>query len=53
MPKTSRPYVLALRGGAGAGRDYAVTEKNLRELAAGCDGWLDEGRSAKQRNPTS
>ena len=48
MPKSSQPYALALHGGAGAvaGRDYAVTEKHLRQLATDCDRWLAEGRSA-------
>ncbi len=39
---------MALHGGAGAvaGRDYAVTEEHLRELARNCESWLAEGRSA-------
>jgi len=41
-------YALALHGGAGAvaGRDYAVTEKHLQQLAAECEGWLAGGRSS-------
>ena len=41
-------FALALHGGAGsvAGRDYAVTEEHLRELAQNCESWLAEGRSA-------
>jgi len=41
-------YALALQGGAGAvaGRDYAVTEEHLGELAAECQRWLAAGRSA-------
>lgn len=41
-------YALALHGGAGAvaGRDYAVTEKHLGELAVECEAWLSEGRSS-------
>lgn len=41
-------YALALHGGAGAvaGRDYAVTEKHLGELAVECEAWLAEGRSS-------
>lgn len=48
MPKSNKPYSLALHGGAGAvaGRDYTVTEKHLKELATDCDRWLAEGRSA-------
>ena len=48
MPGSNQSYALALHGGAGAvaGRDYAVTEKHLRELAADCDAWLASGRSA-------
>ena len=48
MPKSNQHYALALHGGAGAvaGRDYAVTEKHLKELATDCDSWLAEGRSA-------
>ena len=48
MAKTNKSYALALHGGAGAvaGRDYAVTEKHLKELATDCDRWLAEGRSA-------
>lgn len=48
MPGSNQRYALALHGGAGAvaGRDYAVTEKHLRELAADCDAWLASGRSA-------
>ena len=43
-----KDYALALHGGAGAvaGRDYAVTEEHLRELARNCESWLAEGRSA-------
>lgn len=43
-----KDYALALHGGAGpvAGRDYAVTEEHLRELALTCESWLAEGRSA-------
>ncbi len=48
MPTSNQPYALALHGGAGvvAGRDYAVTEKHLRELATDCESWLTSGRSA-------
>ncbi len=48
MSDPNQRYALALHGGAGAvaGRDYAVTEKHLRQLAADCDGWLGAGRSA-------
>jgi len=48
MSKAKQSYALALHGGAGAvaGRDYAATEKHLKELATDCDSWLAEGRSA-------
>ncbi len=48
MPKSNEIYALALHGGAGpvAGRDYAVTEAHLVELAADCESWLAGGRSA-------
>ncbi|MGB5576952.1 MAG: isoaspartyl peptidase/L-asparaginase, partial [Woeseiaceae bacterium] len=48
MSKPERDYALALHGGAGAvaGRDYAVTEEHLRELAEDCKSWLADGRSA-------
>jgi L-asparaginase/beta-aspartyl-peptidase (threonine type) len=48
MPKSNEKYALALHGGAGAvaGRDYAVTEKHLRELTEECQGRLADGRSA-------
>ncbi len=41
-------YALALHGGAGAvaGRNYAVTEKHLHELARECRALLSDGRSA-------
>ncbi len=48
MSKAKENHALALHGGAGAvaGRDYAVTEKHLKELAMHCDSWLADGRSA-------
>lgn len=48
MSKTNKRHALALHGGAGAvaGRDYAVTEKHLRELAVECEVLLAAGRSA-------
>ena len=48
MSKSTENYALALHGGAGAvaGRDYAVTEKHLHELAKDCESWLAEGRSS-------
>ena len=48
MSNSDTDYALALHGGAGpvAGRDYAVTEAHLAELAAGCQSWLAGGRSA-------
>ncbi len=48
MPDSNQTYAMALHGGAGAvaGRDYAVTEKHLRQLASDCDALLAAGRSA-------
>ena len=48
MTTMTHDFALALHGGAGvvAGRDYATTEKHLRELAEDCRNWLAEGRSA-------
>jgi len=48
MTTMTQDFALALHGGAGAvaGRDYAITEKHLGELAAECQRWLTEGRSA-------
>ena len=48
MTTMMQDYALALHGGAGAvaGRDYTVTEEHLGELAAECQRWLAEGRSA-------
>ena len=48
MTNTKKQCALALHGGAGAvaGRDYAVTEKHLHELAKDCESWLAEGRSS-------
>jgi L-asparaginase/beta-aspartyl-peptidase (threonine type) len=48
MPKSNKIYALALHGGAGAvaGRDYAVTEQHLGELARHCDSRLARGDSA-------
>ncbi|MBT8089667.1 MAG: isoaspartyl peptidase/L-asparaginase [Gammaproteobacteria bacterium] len=48
MANTKKRFALALHGGAGAvaGRDYAVTEKHLGELARECESWLTDGRSA-------
>ncbi|MBT8088027.1 MAG: isoaspartyl peptidase/L-asparaginase, partial [Gammaproteobacteria bacterium] len=48
MIKKKDRYALALHGGAGAvaGRDYAVTEKHLLELATDCQEMLQNGRSA-------
>ena len=48
MTNTKKQFALALHGGAGAvaGRDYAVTEKHLHELAKDCESWLAEGRSS-------
>lgn len=48
MTNTKKQFALALHGGAGAvaSRDYAVTEKHLRELAEDCRGWLAQDRSA-------
>ena len=48
MTTMTQDFALALHGGAGAvaGRDYAVTEEHLGELAEECQRWLDEGRSA-------
>ena len=45
MSKSNHIYALALHGGAGpvAGRDYAVVEAHLAELARECEGWLKEG----------
>ncbi len=48
MSKPNKRYGLALHGGAGAvaGRDYAVVEKHLRELAGECGALLADGRNA-------
>jgi len=48
MSDFTKNYALALHGGAGAvaGRDYAVTEEHLSELARNCESWLAAGRSA-------
>ncbi|MBT8092369.1 MAG: isoaspartyl peptidase/L-asparaginase [Gammaproteobacteria bacterium] len=48
MTNPSDHYALALHGGAGAvaGRDYALTEKHLEQLATACQGMLTNGRSA-------
>ena len=48
MTKKNNNYALALHGGAGAvaGRDYAVTENHLAELAADCEKRLLAGASA-------
>lgn len=48
MNTSNKQYALALHGGAGpvAGRDYAVTEKHLAELAHECEGLLEQGRTA-------
>jgi len=48
MSKSNENYALALHGGAGAvaGRDYAVTEKHLKELAEDCEYRLKESQSA-------
>lgn len=48
MSNTKSIYCLALHGGAGAvaGRDYAVTERHMRELASDCDTRLAEGQAA-------
>ena len=48
MSKNKPVYCLALHGGAGAvaGRDYAVTEQHMRELAHDCDRRLAQGQSA-------
>ncbi len=48
MSKTNKLYALALHGGAGAvaGRDYAVVEEHLRELACECEALLADGRNA-------
>lgn len=48
MSNTKSIYCLALHGGAGAvaGRDYAVTERHMRELASDCDARLAEGQAA-------
>jgi len=45
MSKSPGNYALALHGGAGpvAGRDYAVTEQHLAQLARECEGRLAEG----------
>ena len=48
VPNSTRKFALALHGGAGAvaGRDYAVTEKHLEQLATECQQMLQNGRSA-------
>ena len=48
MPNKNSNWAFALQGGAGAvaGRDYAETEKHLRELASACQQRLKDGTSA-------
>lgn len=48
MSKQSKTFALALHGGAGpvAGRDYAVTEAHLGDLAAICERQLTSGGRA-------
>ena len=48
MHENEKIYALAVHGGAGAvaGRDYAVTEKHLRELTTDCEARLRDGESA-------
>ncbi len=48
MHENEKICALALHGGAGAvaGRDYAVTEKHLREPVTECESWLRKGTSA-------
>lgn len=48
MTTKTHDFALALHGGAGVvtGRDYALTEKHLRELADDCRCRLEDGRSA-------
>ncbi len=48
MNSSNEIYALALHGGAGAvaGRDYAVTERHLKELSRDCDSRLAQGQNA-------